>query len=425
MSNGSMKNFRLGRIFFALLFFAIINSWIFYFHPLSKSPVAGREWGEAYNAVKFAEKDLKENENLPYVLLAGSSLMVAPVVQAECEFLKVPIQRFRHRRSKFCEELLKQKSQITPPNLTSPLVYNLAIGGATPSDMFLVTRNFLENHRKPAVIIYGIAPRDFQDNLIAGAQTTETFENLGTIFDLMELRRHNWLTKSAFNEAIIEKLSPFWKDRQDIRNTIMFYLRRVLEKATEIAGQVTHQTLVLGPDIIRQFPEKMAPTPVATPGQSIETYPAKETLARYKLSYQPLNRNMLKTQFHYFEHLLKGAQEKKTSVIIVNMPISTENKKLLPLGFYDNYLAAVSGISSESGAHFIDFNVPPWDKNTNFTDTVHLTPSASAEFLTALFSSSSNSSRSASTTHQISEISSPQSDLKSHQEREQHLSDHL
>ena len=84
--------------------------------------------------------------------MLGSSLVTAPVMQAEAIYLNRPIERMFHRSPRFLESCLSGE-------LACPVhVFCLAVGGEMVSDAYLVAKQILAKDDKPCAIVYGIGP---------------------------------------------------------------------------------------------------------------------------------------------------------------------------------------------------------------------------------------------------------------------------
>ena len=153
-----------------------LDIWLSFAHPLSKLPVAGLERSETYQSIAV----YKQQQTAPDFVLLGSSLMAAPVLQSEAMYLNEPLSRFTHRDSQVLERALDKRLGVNTK------VFCLATGGQMASDAYLIVKNVLVGNKQPSAIIYGIAPRDFQDNLVPGLESTPAFQVLAKIDDISE-----------------------------------------------------------------------------------------------------------------------------------------------------------------------------------------------------------------------------------------------
>jgi hypothetical protein len=103
--------------------------------------------------------------------------------------------------------------------------------------------------------------------------------------------------------------------------------------------------------------------------------PAKhfdDNTAEYRQRYTPFRPRVLATQLNYLERFLKLTKDSGIKVLLVNMPITQANIKLLPAGVYDNYLNQVKHAATTGSASFLDLNTQGVFPASEFADTVHL-----------------------------------------------------
>lgn len=370
----------------------VVDLWLRVGHPLAKVPTVSIERGETYNAVNSYKSDLSKNGGAPHVVLMGSSLMVAPVMQAESMHLNKPIERFFYRRATVFDDLLKQNLKCpTAASTAGVQSYCLAIGGEMASDAYLIAKHVLTGE-PPVAIIYGIAPRDFQENLMSGIQTTQTYQALANVTDLPMLFEEQPMSWEKQADCVASSLWQLWRYRTDVRSFATLRTKKLLEALCPlIVWEKYGKDMQLRPQRRGQFPEEAIGTPRAVPGQPLDHSTAREVRDRYATSYNPVNEDMVKAQFDYFSQFLADMRKKNVSVLVVNMPLSKSNKSLLPGGFYDEYLQRAKAACAHNQTDFIDMNYGRWDDDGNFIDTVHLKPQLSKSFLSALARAASHS----------------------------------
>jgi hypothetical protein len=98
----------------------------------------------------------------------------------------------------------------------------------------------------------------------------------------------------------------------------------------------------------------------------------EDNTAEYRQRYTPFRPRVFSTQSNYLDRFLKLTKDRGIKVVLVNMPITNENLKLLPPGVYDNYLNQVKHAATTSSASFIDLNKQGIFPAAEFADTVHL-----------------------------------------------------
>lgn len=346
--------------------------WLGFGHPLAKSPTASLDRTEVYCATKTYEKEA----NTPSVIVLGSSLVTAPIMQAEANYHKTPIPRFLHRRSHVLENALADRLGGKPE------VYCMAVGGEMASDAYLITKRLLKKNNTPIAVVYGVAPRDFQDNLMPGIQSSETFRVLSDIDDVQDLCRNTTLTFDEQAGLIVERISALARYRADIRSYVALRAKKLVQAI--LPFPVFEK---LGPDMqlrVRRdgwFPEEALGTPPAVPGYAVEHTPEKQVTYEYIRRYNPLAPKLVDAEFGYLNKLFQLCDERGVPVLVVNMPLSAFNKKLMAKGYYDEYLSRMKNACAKANAEFIDLNTNQWDQASNFVDSVHLKPEVSQHFL--------------------------------------------
>lgn len=381
-----MSRYRSTIIFGSIALLLVADLWLALAHPLAFVPVATTERGEVFNATASIQEEIKQGGS-PYVLLLGSSLMVAPVVQAEASELNRPVKRFFERRSSLLEKLINEPYPgetlgADGRSQERVSVYNMAVGGEMGSDAYLIARHFLKSGNPPVAIIYGVSPRDFQDNLMPGVASSQTFQVMGELSDIPEIARLENLSWETTSDAALGRVWRLWRSRADLKLYLGLMSKKWLERACPfIVFEKYGETLELKAQRRGQFPEEARGTPLAYPGYAIDHSDGEATRNRYLRSYNPVNERMVDTQFTYFDKFLRLANSSNVSVLVVNMPLSMQNKALLQKGFYGEYLDRVKRLCAAGDVEFRDYNNSLWDKNSNFVDTVHLTSRASKPFL--------------------------------------------
>ncbi|MCC7529076.1 MAG: hypothetical protein IT342_11165 [Candidatus Melainabacteria bacterium] len=372
-----------GVVVTALCLFIAVEAWLAFAHPLARLPVATMEQGELFNSINCIKNEVRESNHEPYMVLLGSSLMVAPVVQAESQFRKHPIKRFFERRATVCEDRLN--SLIVPSDKQAVMVFNGAVGGGMASDDFFVARELLQSKDSPAAIVCGVAPRDFQDNLVPGTYSTSAFQVLANCSDLGQLWSDKNLTADKKFDVAFGRVSSLWRNRAEVKSYFGLLSKKLIEKVCPfIVFDKYGPTLALAAQKAGVFPEEVKGTPMAYPGFAIDHYDSPKTCQQYMRSYNPIDKRMIDEQFAYFDRMLELAGQRGVEVLVVNMPLSQSNKELMPPGFYACYLTRLKDACARRHIHLADYNSAEWDANNNFIDTVHIRPEKSSAFVESL-----------------------------------------
>ncbi|MBU6452989.1 MAG: DUF1574 domain-containing protein [Cyanobacteria bacterium REEB67] len=376
-----------------------------YFHPLKGVKTVGLDRGEPFNASSAVRKgfavdasDLKQGKAVSEVVLLGSSLVVAPCLQSESAFQARPLERFNERRLTSFEQYLKGAlgSSLNASN-AEVRSYLLASGGEMASDAYFLEKNVLldaPDHGQHLAIIYGIGPRDFQDNLFPRVDSSGIFQVLGRLDDLpVVFKSEPGITFDEGGSIFMGRLSSLMRYRGDLMRVLTVRTKRAIEALMPgIMFEKYNDSLALKRQKHGLFPEEAQGTPLVFPNLAIDHNDWTKTNYEYIRRYNPIDKNKSETQFAYFERFLKLAAANHLNVLVVNMPISTANRGVIPPGFYDRYLATTKDLCKQYGFDYSDLNVEPWCQDKNFVDSVHLSPAVSQAFLKALADSAAHSS---------------------------------
>lgn len=350
----------------------ILDLWIALAHPLSCVTTPSLERSEIFNAVKAYAKET----SAPDIVLLGSSLVTAPVMQAESSYLKRAIPRMTHRRCEMLSHCLSQRLA------TSTKVFCLAVGGEMASDAYLITKNILKSPFTPHAIVYGIAPRDFQDNLLPSIDASETFQVVAQPEDLNDFLSDSVTTFEKKASMILSRTWMLWRYKSDIRINMILRTKKLIEKVLPfVLFEKYGKNLELKPQRKGQFPEEAIGTPKAYPGLPLDHLSESATLSEYIKRYNPPDFILFNKEFDYFKRLLNLCRKRRIVTVVVNMPLSRKNQALLTQGLYNQYLERIKVICQTQNVEFLDMNTSPWDKSVNFVDSVHLAPKSSNEFL--------------------------------------------
>lgn len=346
--------------------------------PLSKMTTYGLHRSEPYLAAE-AYRQLKAS---PDVVLIGSSLMLAPVLQSEANRLGQPLDRKRYRKSLVLEECLSSAG------LQHCTVFNFAVGGCMFSDAYYIARRVLAD-KAPSVIIYGIAPRDVQDTNVPGIDCTETFRCLSVPEDALLAR--NISTASRPGEApffkrvdlVLGRASSLWRYRADLNPYAQLRIKRLMEKTLPWVAFMKKAPCGVWMEIKGfKFIEEMFDEPLCRPGTELEHKSKVATAEEYQKRYNPLHMPAIEEQTAYLDKLATLCDSKHVQLIVVNMPLSQTNQKLMPAGFYSRFKKETRAICEKHNAEYVDWSQSRWAQREDlFIDGVHVSSPASKEFL--------------------------------------------
>jgi hypothetical protein len=358
-----------------LLSLLAFDAWLLTEHPLQNAPTASTDRGEVFQGAKaYSARPMP-----PDVVLLGSSLMTAPIMQAEALFVGKPISRTGHR------EISVMGSALSKRLYYKPDVLSLASGGQMVSDAYLVAKHLLSGERKPTAIVYGVAPRDFCDNYCKTIDSTETFKIIAQPNDLPDILSAQPMSLDRAADVSLGRLWGLWRYKDDLRTLAVLRAKKLMHYCLPyIAFDRVQADGQIRPSRKGVLPEECKGNAKTVPGLALEHMTPGETRKQYSIRYNPPRQQMLSAQNEYLRKLISLCKEQNTPLLLVNMPLSEENKALMPPGFYSNYLDNLRDICSAESVQFADLNTRPWSEDSNFVDTVHLKPEISHQFVDAL-----------------------------------------
>jgi hypothetical protein len=284
------------------------------------------------------------------VVLLGSSLVMAPVWTADFKKLGLAAVGSFYTYHKF-DMLAKALSQ----HRREPLeVFSFAVPGAMVSDMYLVVEKLLANEKAPALVIYGVAPRDFMDDLAAGETKTAVFQRLGDVSDL----NNSDFAKADFDEKlelVMDRGFYLFGKRLRYQAKVDQSLRKLADRRSADAksGDVFATTAGVFP--LLQDPKILW----------------RKSVDEYHMRYQKFNQHQFTKQEQFLRDTLSTCNKRGIQVLLVNMPLTQTNLELMPAGLYDKYLQSVTAIAKENSVALLDLSADKFG-NQCFYDTVHL-----------------------------------------------------
>lgn len=325
---------------------------------------------ELYGLELFSKvSDFYHVDSNPDVIMFGSSLVLGPSIACDNSILRVDKgkrQSYTYAKSVYFERLLKQRTRA------KPTIYNLALPGAMMSDQCQLFEQALSIGKKPALVIFGLGPRDFIANDMSKPASTP----IGIELDRFKVEQSNELTPTR----VYEKLSL---------------------AATRLTESLQHKSSgaksILSTRVTAMLPS-IHPMERGEHKEALKTQRAadrekdrraKQTAKQhdyYQWVYNPYQPSIFDLQEPYLSRALKVARENSVAVLIVNMPLSRANKAQLNPEANARYQKMLKQVTSDFSVAFLDFgsNSEKFFSEDEFEDGVHLGLVGSRRFLQAI-----------------------------------------
>lgn len=369
-----MRQILQTRFFCAVIAFGALSLFAGMFSFCSLGPMEFRykSW------TTWAIEDFVKQPKAPNLVFLGSSLMLVPMDGVDADYMNTKIDGAEHHRSVFFEDAFNKLSG------TALKSFNFSLPGEMPSDAFFITKNLLKNEQRPDVIVYGVGPRDFMDNLLPSPASTDPYRFMSKFGSV-----HAWasLVSPTFFERFnyeIGRLVYLYGNKEDIAHRITKAIGLELDLALPLP-----QGVVAFADVKRnQMLPGYQPAFSLDRGQAYFRPATKEDLAsftdniaEYRKRYQRLKWDMFKTQTTFLTEMIRTARERGTKVVLVAMPITDLNRSILSDHAWNTYRDTVKTVASTEGASFIDFSDDNAFNRQDFCDTVHLNSRGGKRFL--------------------------------------------
>jgi hypothetical protein len=319
-----------------------------------------------YAGIEESPKYLTHTAN---VLLLGSSLFLHPEWSVD---RTIPITEPWGKTTIISESHyhLAQglENELAKEGFEPPHVYNLAAGGALISDAYLLLFHYLHRHHKPSVVVLDCAPRSFNDTGVNEPAATPVFDCCFQIQDFAELHKDYLKDTNAKANYVLSKVFFLYHHRKWLSESAQECLVQPIIDAAQVTQSKT-PTKIAQQRAKLSVPNRMEQVP--TRETTKESLRMANSLQEYKDRYKWMTRYALGPQLRFLERIEELCADKQIKLIIVNMPLSKENRKLLLEGFYDSYRADVAK-TVRSPAVFIDLALSEDWPASCYHDSVHL-----------------------------------------------------
>ncbi len=311
------------------------------------------------------------------LVFLGSSLMLVPLDGVDADFTKTQIDGARHHKSIFFESKFKQYSGADVKT------FNFALPGEMPSDAYLLTKFLLKDEKRPDIIVYGVGPRDFMDNLLPSPRATDPFRYLSRLGD--------------YSERIC-LVAPKWEERLGYELTRLFYpmaeSENIMSSLSRSANQLlanafpdvkpsdVHKRRLLLPDY-HPFEIRLSEC-FFRPTTDENRPPFTDNIDEYRKRYKKLKWDTFLSQMQFLTDIIDTANQRGTHVVVMAMPITDINRQLISDEAWKEYKTRLKALAEAKGASYLDMYETKAFPLKDFGDTVHLHSGGGAKLLDML-----------------------------------------
>jgi hypothetical protein len=355
----STKKFYKSAALVAIGLFLTLNGSFTLSAAIGSARIKGMDQNGVLQTIDSAVQQYRASEQ-PDVVLLGSSLIMSPVWTADFHRYGHVGDFYRHHRSYQLEKKLEADGgQPTK-------VFSFAVPGAMVSDMDLIVDKVLTGAKKPSLVVYGVAPRDFMDDLAGGETKTATFSRLGEVSDLSKQNFAASTTDEKLELVFNRACYLFGKRTRYQAKTDDYFRKLAHTAAAQNQDQFATATNL---NVCPLF----QPKPVLW----------QKSLDEYRMRYQRFNQTQFKKQELFLQDMISTCDKNGIRILLVNMPLTETNIKLMPDGLYDKYRSMLRDISAKNNVSLLDLTKQKY-KDDYFYDTVHLNDAGAEPFLTSL-----------------------------------------
>jgi hypothetical protein len=353
----------------------LINFVFAYFNPFGKTTLS--DLPKDHSWISWTTTDFVNQPVTPDIVYLGSSLLLHPLTMLDAHHLNKTVDYVDYHRSVYTEDRLGERMGVR-----KPVAFNFAMPGGMISDDWIITEAMVNSGKKPKVIVLGTCARDFMDCKVRCPGVMPTFKYLSKAIDMqpvLDLALPNLTDRTDF---VIGKIAYLWDVKPAVQELLRSKTRDVLSSCgiTNGAPRFTPAQLdeLLTADMSAELERGMM---VEEPDKE---RPFADNTAEYLQRYKHRHEKLFAAERQFFERLLATARANDIKVIVVNMPLTSLNVKLMPPGTYDEYLETVQTLAHKYGAVFENFNDDTRFPSSLFYDTVHMNSVGGRRFVDAL-----------------------------------------
>ena len=347
----------------ALAFFLTINATFTFTNAIRFDPYRYAYKGWAW----WTMDDLRHSAEVHNVALLGSSLMVSAVAGCDANYTQKALDLTKYHRCAYLDDKMHDAFGGTFNT------FNLSAPGQMPSDAFLSLKAMAATGNRPDVVVYGVAPRDFIDSMLSGPNDTEPFKYLSRIVNIDDVSNAEFRSMWSKLDWYLQKLVFFYSYALDIR----LALGEAAEKTINIAIPCPFSKhpftwwdrVKMLPNYV---PAEIHPEAVISGPIARNKITFVDNTKEYQARYRTPDPHTYRTQMYFLRKLAEYCHKERIELVLVNMPITYFNARMLPAGIYEKYVAALREFAWNQNVVFYDLCDFKKYTNEDFHDTVHL-----------------------------------------------------
>lgn len=354
-------------ILIGISIFAVLNAVLLVSNPLRDVDPEGMP--SAHTWVWWATREFLDQTKAPDVVILGPSMLMHCIARLDANHLNRNLDYVHHHRSDYMADALDESLKLGGVNC-----FNFALPGAMISDCYMVVHGLLKGKRKPKVLVLGMGVRDFCDCQVSTPAATPAFKYLKRF--------------SNIDDVVHLCMPQIWRRTDYFLGKIIYLHGKKLDMQVALAEAFKQG---FGPWCKKNFPpcrlDETDPTRNMPGNMKSEIeegmyvvspnipYAFQDNTREYKRRYRNKNDTMFAIQAEFLERLMADCKQEGIRVILVNVPVTNLNHKLMPEGNYDRYLSLLESTADKWGALFLNIGDDRAFTVNDYYDTVHLNAS--------------------------------------------------
>lgn len=364
-------------------FLCITDRFLAYTKPLKYLNATGFTPLDQNPLVSKLPDFLRSSDN-PDILILGSSLTLVPAVRCDDHFAgrQSRYDKSYARNHINCYEKAEYfRSLLESRSGREMRLRNLGVVASVFSDHELILEKALKSGKKPKMVICCTAPRDFFSNHSTNIESSPVFQALAGLDNLTSLTTRGASLKELVSRAT-ERLWHFYMIRADYRTVALAATSQFLHHPIDLYSAAKNSSA----NDCSASEKNQIEIGINDPGNIPDYHePANilNDIEVYRNVYLPVNQPQFNTQANYLRKMLKLCQEGNIKLVVVNMPLTRENKAILPVAAMKQYKDLLQSETNRFGAVFYDADSNDYALN-DFEDSCHMNKNGGKKFYVRL-----------------------------------------
>ena len=343
----------LSNFFLACLIFALLNCILFFLDEryMVSAIMKNACYFDLPGLSKICSRGNKGNGS--QMILLGSSLLIYPIWELERKLGAECADPNHYHLTSYLDEKLKAH------NSSIKSACNLGSGGAMISDCYLLLSRYTKQAANGADwVVVNCAPRDFCDSGMNSPNLTPIFDYLYNDADSLESGKEYLPSIESYLKFFAEHHCYLYKNRKWLNETLV--------------GQICHNLI---------SPHNNTEHSASVPTLQIDDK-MLSSLQEYKGRYFAISLKAIEPQLHFLQLIIDFCKEKKFRLVLVNMPLTAQNRSLLDSRFYNGYVSCMKNMANckDQEICFLDLGSDKKYLLSDFNDSVHLNATGAIKF---------------------------------------------